>query len=138
MPQLSLSNWQFLLIIDEKMRATLAVKTFNLRMDPGERDLMAYAITQKLGDFILCGPDGALVRAAVYTSLGSNVLSLEEVARAAGKTAESILNRVWNFAPNDYSKLRYLKKSFRSFRFLTKAFASASMKFCVHIEPIAH
>lgn len=71
-------------VVTEKMRATLALKTFNMRMDAGERDLMAYAITQRPYDFILCGPDAALVRAAIYTSLESRVVSLEEVAKQAG------------------------------------------------------
>ncbi len=76
--------------VDDKMRAELLRRTPNVRMDAGERDLMAYAITQDPYDFILCGPDAALVRAAVYTSLESTVVSLEEVARLSGRALKGL------------------------------------------------
>lgn len=70
--------------VTDIMRVALSLAAPGVQMHPGERDLVSYALTQKPPDFILCGPDNALVRAAVYLKLNNNLISLEEIVTAAG------------------------------------------------------
>lgn len=70
--------------VNELMRATLASKIAGIPMDEGERDLMAYVITQDPNAIIICGPDNALLRAASRLLISERVVSLEEVVTRIG------------------------------------------------------
>jgi hypothetical protein len=70
--------------VDNQMRAELAARIGGVPMDDGERDLMAFVITQDPKALIVCGPDKALVRAAARLKLLDNIVSLEQAAVAVG------------------------------------------------------
>lgn len=78
-------------IVTVDMEIALLEKIPGVLMDKGERDLIAFALTQPKDTYFLCGPDNALVRASVYTDISERVISLEEaVSKATGSRSSKI------------------------------------------------
>lgn len=70
--------------VTETMRVAFALTdTRGGYLDPGERDLLAYALTQK-DAWLLCAPDKAAILSAHRLSFLERVVALEEMATTAG------------------------------------------------------
>lgn len=60
------------------------------RLDPGERDLWAHALTRTDG-WVLCGPDRASLRLGVRLGLRDRLVSLEELLTDVGNRPRTAL-----------------------------------------------
>jgi len=72
-------------------RAKAAVRDDHFgRLDPGERDLWAHALTRTDG-WVLCGPDRASLRLGVRLGLRDRLVSLEELLTDIGHRPRTAL-----------------------------------------------
>jgi len=70
--------------VSEAMRTNLLVRDpRSARLDPGERDLLAFALSQEAA-WLLCAPDKAAILSAHRLNSLDRVVALEEMAVAAG------------------------------------------------------
>ena len=70
--------------VTEAMRTTLLVRDpRSARLDPGERDLLAFALSLE-GAWLLCDPDKAAILSAHRLNWLDRVVAIEEMALAAG------------------------------------------------------
>lgn len=71
--------------VDDNMRAKLVIAEPEAAdLDPSEKDLVAYAMTQANDIYLLCSPDKACMKIAAKTGLLDQLVSLEAMSRAAG------------------------------------------------------
>ena len=70
-------------VADAMRAALISADPLAARMDPGEKDLMSYAITQP-NTLLLCSPDGLTVKCAHRLNKLDQLVALEEIAIEAG------------------------------------------------------
>lgn len=70
--------------VDQKDLTALAIRCFEAQyLDPGEKHLLAYAMTLK-DPFFVCSPDKMCVKAGHMLGILDSFISLEELTDAAG------------------------------------------------------
>lgn len=70
-------------VVDDVARAGLALRSPDIMLDPGERDLWAHAVARTDG-WVLCGPDKASLRMGVRLGFRERLVSLEALFKTVG------------------------------------------------------
>jgi hypothetical protein len=75
--------------VSDLQRATVALQSDGIALDPGEQALWAHALARN-DAWVLCGPDKASLRFGVRMKCRDRMISLERLLTEAGRSAKGL------------------------------------------------